>query len=286
MTTITPAEIVRNIRDLPALPLIVAELITSFERPDVSVQMLADKVSQDQVLAAKTLRLANSSFYGLQSKVRTIHQAINVLGFDSVRALLTGTAIIGNFDDRGDSAFDFRAFWRHAIASALCAKSLARITNANEDYAFISGLLHDIGTLVLVTRFPEPYMAAISYRSANDCSMLDAERTVLAVDHAAVGGALAEYWKFPALIQRAIADHHAPMQQDLGGIPSIVHVADAIAHALDLCAQEDDLVPHIDEEAWKSLKIGPAEIHSVFRETEAGFESACQILVAGSTYRD
>lgn len=280
MTVIAPADIVKNIRNLPALPLIVAELITSFDRPDVSVQILADRISQDQVLAAKTLRLANSSFYGLQSKVKTIHQAITVLGFDSVRTLLTGAAIIDNFTDRNDVIFDFKAFWRHAIGTALCAKSLARITNISEDYAFISGLLHDIGTLVLVTRFPEPYKAALLYRAAHDCYMIDAERSVLAVDHAAVGGALAEHWKFPPLIQRAIANHHAPTRQDMRDVPTIVHVANAIAHALDLSGSDDDLVPPIAEDAWNRLNIGPAEIRRVFHETEAGFEEACQILTA------
>jgi putative nucleotidyltransferase with HDIG domain len=277
---IAPADIVRNIRDLPALPLVVAELITSFDRPDVSIKVLADKVSRDQALAAKTLRLANSSFYGLQSKVKTVHQAITVLGFDSVRALLTGAAVIESFANKENAAFNFNAFWRHAIGTALCAKNIARICGLSQDYAFISGLLHDIGTLVLITRFPRPYEAAMAYRAVHDCYMLDAERHALGTDHATVGRALAEHWKFPPIIQRAIAHHHAPLRQDMGDIPSVVHVANAIAHALDLSGEEDDLVPPIVEEAWNSLKIGGTEARRVFRETESEFEEACQILAA------
>ena len=280
MSAIELADVVKNVRDLPALPLIVSELISSFERQDVSVGALADKVSQDQALAAKTLRLANSSFYGLQCKVKTIQQAITVLGFDSVRALVSAAGIIDNFAGGEHSAFDFKAFWRHAIGTALCAKSIARIASLNQDYGFISGLLHDIGTLVLVTRFPEQYQSAVAYRVEHDSYMLDAEKTVLGTDHAVVGRALAEHWKFPPLIQRAIANHHAPMPQDLGDVPSVVHVANAIVHAMDLGGQDDDLVPPLSAGAWDSLRIDAQGIRRIFRETESEFEETCQIFVA------
>jgi putative nucleotidyltransferase with HDIG domain len=281
MTAITLQQAVGNVRDLPTLPLIVAELISTFGQADVSVGELAAKVSQDQALTAKTLRLANSSFYGLQCKVRTIEQAIAVLGFDSVRALVTSAGIIGNFNSAG-SGFDFTAFWRHAVGTALCAKSLARLAKCNQEFAFVSGLLHDIGRMVLVTGFPDEYGAAIAHRMANDCDMLQAERAVLGLDHAVVGRALAEHWKFPELIQRAIGNHHAPMAQDLGDIASVVHVANAIVHALDLTGQPDERVPAIAQNAWDSLRIDPAGLRRVFADTESEFENACQILTASS----
>lgn len=280
MSAIELADIVKNVRDLPALPLVVSELISSFERRDVSVGTLADKVSRDQALAAKTLRLANSSFYGLQCKVKTIQQAITVLGFDSVQALVTAVGIIDNFAGGGKAAFDFKAFWRHAIGTALCAKSVTRIAGLNQDYGFISGLLHDIGTLVLVTRFPQQYEQAVAYRIEHDSYMLDAEKTVIGVDHAIVGRALAEHWKFPGLIQRAIANHHMPAPQDLGDVPGVVHVANAIVHAMDLGGQDDDLVPPVAAGAWDSLRIDAQGMRRIFRETESEFEETCRILVA------
>jgi putative nucleotidyltransferase with HDIG domain len=282
MTAITLEQAVANVRDLPTLPLIVTELISSFEQSDVSVGELADKVSKDQALTAKTLRLANSSFYGLQCKVRTIDQAIAVLGFDSVRALVTSAGIIGNFGAGGAGGFDFTAFWRHAVGTALCAKSLARLAKCNQEFAFVSGLLHDIGRLVLVTGFSDQYAEVIAYRYANDCDMLQAERSVLGLDHAVVGRALAEHWKFPQLIQRAIANHHAPMAQDLGDIPSVVHVANAIVHALDLAGAHDELVPAIAQNAWDSLGIDTAGLRRVLVDTESEFENACQILTASN----
>jgi putative nucleotidyltransferase with HDIG domain len=279
MSPITLEQAVAKLRDLPTPPLVVTELISSFGQADVSVGELAAKVSNDQALTAKTLRLANSSFYGLQCKVRTIEQAIAVLGLDSVRALVTSAGIIDNFSG-GGAAFDYAGFWRHAVGTALCAKSLARLAKCNQEFAFVSGLLHDIGRLVLITRFPAQYEAVIAHRGEADCDMLQAERAVLGLDHAVVGRALAEHWKFPLLIQRAIAHHHAPMAQDLGAIPSVVHAADAIVHALDLVGHADERVPAIAQDAWNSLGIDPAGLRRVFEDTEAEFDNACQILTA------
>jgi putative nucleotidyltransferase with HDIG domain len=281
MTTLSLADVIKNIRDLPSLPVVVMEVLNSFEQTDVNIGELAHKVAQDQALAAKTMRLSNSSFYGLSRKVTTIQQAITILGFDSVRTLITAAAVTDNFAGSKHATFDFKAFWRHAIGTALCSKMLARQMKLNQDYAFVSGLLHDIGKLVLVTRYPQEYGEAIAYREAHDCYMIEAERKVLGLDHAVVGRALAEYWKFPLTMQKAIANHHDPDEKDAGDIPAVVHVAEAIAHALDLSHQKDDLVPVLNDRAWRSVNMTPAIFRQVCRDTESEFEEACQILVAG-----
>lgn len=93
MSTLVSSEIIGNIRDLPSLPVVVMELLGSVDKENMDIKTLADKVSRDQALTAKTLRLANSSFYGMPRKVTTISQAISILGFQSVRALITAAAL-------------------------------------------------------------------------------------------------------------------------------------------------------------------------------------------------
>jgi putative nucleotidyltransferase with HDIG domain len=279
MTVLALDDIAKGIRNLPSLPVVVLEVLKSFEQPDASTGMLAEKVAMDQALAAKTLRIANSSFYGLSRKVTTIQQAITILGFDSVRTLIAAAAVTDVFAGSRHGAFDFKGFWRHAIGAGLCAKMVARHMKLNQDYAFVCGLLHDIGRLVLVTRFPEQYAEAMKYRAEKDCFVIEAERAVLEIDHAVVGRALAEYWKFPLIMQKAIANHHNPQGDDLSDIPAVVHVAEATAHALDLTQDEDDLVPVVAEDAWNSLGLEAAVFRNVCRDTEEEFEEACQILV-------
>lgn len=277
---LTLEQAVGRLQDLPALPVIVSELLASFEDPDVGLDQLAGRIANDQALAAKTLRLANSSFYGLQSKVRTISQAIQVLGFESVRALVVGAGVIGGFETGRRNGFDFDGFWRHAIASALCARALARRINSPPEQAFVAGLLHDLGRLVLVTRFPTHYAEVLAQRALRDCTLQEAERAVLGIDHAQVGRALAQHWRIPEAICRAIGNHHQPMQQDFGELPAIVHVANAVAHGLDLAGDEDDVVPDLHPGAWESMRLDPAFLRAMFVAVEAQFGETCQILAA------
>jgi putative nucleotidyltransferase with HDIG domain len=271
-------EIVKQIQDLPSLPAVVMELLNSIDQEDIDINVLAKKVSHDQALTAKTLRFANSSFYGTQSKVTTIQQAITLLGVANVRNLITAAAISGSFPENQCVGFNFKAFWRHSMATAVCAQLLARHLHVNSDYAFTAGLLHDIGRLVIVTRFPQHYAAAIAYRIEQDCYMLEAERAMLGIDHVIAGHALAVHWHFSEVMQHAIVGHHEPENSDGGALVSLIHVANSIVHALDVTNVEDDLVPPISLPAWNNLGLDEKIYQHVFRETVLQFEKLNQVL--------
>jgi putative nucleotidyltransferase with HDIG domain len=280
MTAVDLTRVVKSLRDLPALPSVVLDLISSFGREEVDVTTLAEKMSRDQALAAKILRLANSSFYGLPAKVKTVRQAIAVLGFDNARALAVASNVIKHFDGSGSGRrVDVAAFWRHSIATALCAKSLARHAGLDQDAAFVAGLLHDIGRLVLAISFPDEYARVLDDCARNDTPVDAAELRVLGVDHQRTGQLLAETWKFPPLIQRAIANHHAPSGADLSDIPGVVHAANAMVHALDLAGTAHAAVPRLLDTAWDSLGLTPGDLLAACRETEGQFEDACQLFM-------
>jgi putative nucleotidyltransferase with HDIG domain len=277
--TLSYDDVVRTLDDLPSLPAVVMELLNSIDQDDVDISVLARKVSYDQALTAKTLRLANSSLYGLQVKVTTIQQAITYLGFQTTRNLITAAAVTGCFAEGHCPGFDHKAFWRHSIATAACAKVLARQMRFNQDYAFTAGLLHDIGRLVLVSCFPNQYSEAIAWREQHDAYMLDAERTVLGVDHVDAGLALAEHWNFSDTMRLAIGGHHAPEAPGAGFLAAIIHVADAIVHALDLAQVQDDLVPPVSTVAWTALGLDEEIYLQIFRETELQYEEISMVLL-------
>jgi putative nucleotidyltransferase with HDIG domain len=279
MTPLTLAEVVGRLQDLPSLPAVVMELLSSIDQEDADISVLARKVSHDQALTAKTLRLANSSTYGLQVKVTTIQQAITFLGFQTTRNLITAAAITGCFAQGQCAGFSDKAFWRHSIATAACARVLARRMRFNQDYAFTAGLLHDIGRLVLVTTFPERYAEAIAWRAAHDCDMLEAERAALGIDHVAAGVALGEHWNFSDTMRLAIAHHHDPEAPGAGFLATIIHVANAIVHALDVAREEDELVPPVSAVAWRALGLTEEAYLHVFRETELQFDEIATVLM-------
>ncbi|WEF31159.1 HDOD domain-containing protein [Pseudoduganella chitinolytica] len=216
---LTYDEVVEGLGDLPSLPAVVMELLNSIDQEDVDIGLLARKVSHDQALTAKTLRLANSSAYGFQVKVTTIQQAITYLGFETTRNLITAAAVTGCFAEGKCAGFDHKAFWRHSIGSAACAKVLARHMRFNQDYAFTAGLLHDIGRLVLVSGFPRHYERVLAWRAQHDSTLLLAERTVLGIDHVEAGLALAEHWNFSDTMRLAIGGHHAPTRPGPASLP-------------------------------------------------------------------
>lgn len=270
-------EIVGEIENLPALSTVVVDLLNSIEEEGIDVAELARKVSHDQSLSAKTLRFANSSLFA-KSKVSTIEQAISIVGFNAVHNLALAAAMAGAFPEKLCERFDFKAFWRHSIGTAVCAKVLARHLHLNQNLAFTAGLLHDIGRLVLVTRFTQHYEAALAYREEHDCYTLDAERTVLGIDHQAAGHALAEHWRFSEGILHAIVAHHEPDAMGAGSLAALINMADAIAHALDLSRAEDDLVPPVSLVAWQGVGLDGAAYMHVFRESELEFNEMVLIL--------
>ena len=271
-------ELIKQIHDLPTLPAIVMEILNSLENDDVDINILARKVSHDQALTAKTLRFANSSFYATQAKVTTIQQAITLLGMQNVRNLITAAAMSGCFPENACAGFDFKAFWRHSMATAVCARVIARHLRLNQDYAFVGGLLHDIGRLVLVTRFTGDYEKVIAHRREHDCYLLEAERAVMGIDHTMAGHALAVHWHFSSAIQQAIAEHHTPDPHSGSALGALVHVANVAVHALDLAGVEDDLVPPLNDHAWAALGLSRQAWLQIFHETELEFGEINRVL--------
>lgn len=274
------AQVVGQIGTLPSLPAVILELIQSLSDDNVDTHLLAKKIASDQALVAKMLRVANSSFYGLQGKVSSIQDVIVVLGMRSVRTLAMAAAVTGSFTSHNAvPGFDFHGFWRHCMGTALCAKALARRTQISEENAFTAALLHDVGRLVLASCFPAHLAAVLAYRAECDCLLLEAERDVLGVDHAMIGEVLAAHWNFPPLIQEAVGRHHlleAGVHTPLSGI---VHIADAIAHALEFAKNGYCFVPPLSSVVWDSLALGEDDYQEIFSEVETQFAGACEMLV-------
>ncbi|HEY1044595.1 MAG TPA: HDOD domain-containing protein [Telluria sp.] len=281
MNAVSPEQLATGLGDLPSLPAVVMELLNSIDQEDVDIAVLARKVSHDQALTAKTLRLANSSAFGLQLKLTTIQQAITYLGFQTTRKLITTAALTGCFAENRCPGFDHKAFWRHSIATASCARVLARHLRVNQDYAFTAGLLHDVGRLVLVSAFPDKYARVLEHRKREDCTLVQAERAVIGADHTTAGAALARHWNFSETMTLPIALHHEPETRGAGSLATIVHVADAMVHALDVSGDKDEIAPAVSRYAWAALALNEETCLHVFRETELQFAGISELLLVG-----
>lgn len=275
--------ILKGVRKLPSLPMVVVELLQSIDNDEADTHQLAAKLAHDQALAAKVLRVANSSFYGLQGTVESIADAIAVLGLHGLRSLATAAAVTDVFAKNNggrDHSYDLRTFWRHSVAVGLFANEIARQQGMNQGNAFAAGLLHDIGQLALASCFPRHLAAVAQARTASGDCWLFAERRVLGLDHAEIGQLLTEHWRFPPLLSRAIGTHHAP---DIRNEPlaTLIHLANALGHRLDQ-AGGDEQVPMapLNEAAWPAIGLAEATTPALVAVVAAQFESACEALVS------
>lgn len=278
MNAIAMDDVLRTIHQLPSLPTVVLALLQSLEREQVNIDALADQIALDQALAAKTLRLANSSFYGMAREVATIEQAIAILGFRTVRSLATTAALMSALAGNAATRSNALPFWRHSIAVAICARELASRLHLNPEQAYAAGLLHNIGRLVLVTQFASQYECTMAHRAEHDCSLFEAEQAVLGLDHAAVGQALAQYWKFPLELQQAVAFHHASIIIGQPSLLVVIYAANAITHALDVSQHAADLVPPLPTGLWQQLGLDEKALLAVFENTDKQFAGASLVL--------
>lgn len=204
------ARVMQAMRELPSLPLVVQKLLTVMNDPHGSLDDVTRVLSSDQALAGKVLKQVNSPFYGMSGEVSTVSRAVLVMGYSGLRSVATGfgmaTALakLGGGRALGD-------FWTHSLATAAAAQVFAerrRDTAPDPEEAFIAGLLHDVGHVVLASAVPEAYAEAMA-AAAGEAEPLLAERAVLGMDHAQVGQKLLQYWNLPDALQDAARRHHS-----------------------------------------------------------------------------
>lgn len=280
MSMLDHDELVSRLKRLPALPTVVADLLSSFGNDDADIGLICRQIARDQSLTARLLRVANSSFYGLQCRVATINEAVVVLGFRAVRSMLLTLSVNSAFRSQDCPGFEPRAYTRHCVGVGMAARAIAEASGRNPDLAFAGGVLHDIGMLVLASMFPEPYAKALAYRAEHDCPLVIAERDVLGSDHAIVGGLLADTWNFPASLRSAIAEHHASSAATAESLADLVHVADAVAHGLNLAGNGYDLVMPVDSTAWRRLGLDREKLAGILPRVVDGLDEAAQAFSA------
>jgi putative nucleotidyltransferase with HDIG domain len=230
-------KVVARIDALPSLPSLYVELVEALKAENSSVQQVADIVSKDLELTAKLLKLVNSSFFGLPQRVAHPAKAVSFLGLDLVQSIVLASSAFEKFNHLALKGFSIAQLWDHAIQTAVLAKAIAQeadLARADVDTAFMAGLLHDIGKLLIASNLPEEFRAIIEQMRVCRSSMAAAEKQLLGTTHAAIGAYLLGLWGLPDAIIDAVAYHHQPGANsgDRLGITGIVHVADGFGNAV------------------------------------------------------
>jgi putative nucleotidyltransferase with HDIG domain len=228
-TTIDVTAIVqKQITELPPLPVVVQKLISTLDDDRSSAEDVMKVLTSDQAMASKVLKLVNSSFYGMPGEISTPSRAIVILGFSAVRNLAIGLSAASVLSG-ADKNENQRRFWEHSISSAAAAQILARHTKyPDPEEAFIAGLLHDIGQMVLMIAVPEEYDLVLATGPDN---LLENEEKILGMTHAKAGQMLLKHWGLPSTLTDSIRFHHHTKVfcGKASPLTSLIALADAFA---------------------------------------------------------
>ncbi len=225
--------LIRRVTEVPTLPSTVAKIVEISDKETSSAADLAKVIYCDQALAAKVLRIANSSFYGFSRKVKTLEHATVILGFRDIRNMALAMSVFSSFFVKGkENRFDRNRFWEHSLGCGLAARLIAEDAGLDKTELFVAGLVHDVGKVILDRFHQDGFKDVLEAASNGRLSWEAAEREVLGYTHADVAVRLLESWRFPPELLRPVGFHHHPWDDDQEPRRSaVVYLADMLTRS-------------------------------------------------------
>ncbi len=258
-----------HILELPTLPMISLKMNETIARPNSSANDIARVISRDTTLSARLLKIVNSAFYGFPSRIDSVSRAVAIIGTKQLTTLASGVAIINIFRNIPSNIIDMKSFWKHSIRCGVHARIIASYHGVqNTERLFLSGLLHDIGRLILYKYAPDHAVYALKKAKQTQSLLRGIECEDLEFDHAETGGQLLKRWRLPVLVEDAVRSHHNPGESQNPLEPSIVHLADIMANAVGVGSSGECLVPPLEAGAWEEIGLPVNVLEVIMKQAD------------------
>ena len=208
-------KIATYISRMPSLSTTVTKVLEICNTPNASANDLNRVISYDPVLTGQVLKLINSAYYGLRSRITSLTRAIIMLGVNTVKNMVLATSVLASFKKgRYIKGISMDSFWVHSLCVGSTAKYIAKIKKVSlleqEEY-FVAGLLHDLGKLPMIACFGELCEKAFNESQAEGISLYLAENKHIGINHCQVGLLIGTKWQLNKEMQHALAQHHRPL---------------------------------------------------------------------------
>jgi len=269
----TIAENVRSVFSLPDIALQINELISTGEASNSELEQL---ILHDPALTAKVLKFANSAYFGFSGKIETVSRATSLIGHKELRNLVIATSVTSTFEGISSDLIDMETFWYHSVTCGVVARLFAaHHKNKGQERFFITGLLHAIGKLILLSQFPKESAETLRFKDQGNYAITNAEREIFGFTHAELGAELLKLWKLPPSIWKIIEFQHDPLNgEEFRDDACILHVAtnfaDCIQSSTDHDINFDEIKPAYQPEVWNYLGLD-SEVNEPIRE-ESGLQ--------------
>ena len=264
-----------QIEKLPTLPVVAQQILKLISSRNSSMTQVAEVITRDQAIAARVIRLTNSAFYGLRSRITSIQHAIVILGLNTVKNLVLGVSVVKTFEDSARaSVFNREQFWLHTFGTAMGAKLMAKhLQRPNDEDYFLAGLLHDIGILAIDQFLHQEFVEILKRSLKDNADFLTSEMDVLSMSHGGVGGFIAEKWNIPDFLIHTIKYHHTPVSfpsevEASCDYISVVHVADAMSRKTGVGKFVENFHPLLNEKIFDALCIPQLNVEEIFEQVK------------------
>lgn len=266
--------ILAGIKNLPPMPQVVMEIYNQLSAENINIKKVANSIETDQVLASKVLRLANSACYGMSGWISSIQSALTMMGLKGlVQAVAMAGCqrlLTGKLPGYGYEAEDL---WRHSLAVAFGCKILAYSKDPGmSETAYLAGLIHDVGKLVLDRFVAEKKTEIESFMQSEQRTLLDAEIYFFGCSHAKVAGEICRKWKFPQVLWNAITWHHNPSGSNNDLLSYILHMADQLAASIGIGYDSDDILYQLEEGTMDFLDLKRSDLGDLVSEITESME--------------
>ncbi|MCP4287790.1 MAG: HDOD domain-containing protein [Gammaproteobacteria bacterium] len=265
----TPKDIIAQTKTLFSLPDVAIQINELMARPDTTNLDLADIISHDPALAAQLLKLVNSAYFGLPSKIETISQAITLIGHKELETLVIATSAVSTFKDIPEHLVDMETFWFHSVTTGIICRMIGHMRNiSGKEQLFISGLLHKVGKLIFYSQYPAESLRILQYIDEGEEAMAAAEQNAFGFTHAELAGALFKDWKLPDIYHKTIAHYLYPSKTvDPSNATAALHVASNLANIIEPGVKKkrtsDKITPAHDPKTWNVIHLTDDEINEI-----------------------
>jgi len=270
--------LIRNMGELPTLPSVFVTVNKMLGDPRTSAVDVGNVVSNDQVIASKILKIANSAFYGFAGRVNTVSHAIAVLGFSSTKNIVLTTSVLSTLNLKTPvKGFNLTAFWKHSAAVGAIAKLIAKeVAPQKQEEAFVAGLLHDIGKLILAICAPEDFAKCLKMAIHKKYLFLDAEQELLGINHTEIAAIVNEKWKLPAEFATVLTNHHKKLDPSETSVRlvEIVKFADILARGMQFGHACDHSIPTLEDRVWDLLKMSSQKLDKILVDSHDAMQES------------
>lgn len=277
-----PEELVKDISRLASLPSVCIK-INKMVDENRSATEIGKAISNDVDLSARLLKIANSAFYGFASKIETITRAVTVIGDRELRSLVLATSAVEAFNKIPIDIASMASFWRHSLQCAIVSRLISSQCGLKQqEQLFLSGLLHDIGHLVLFLKCADLEKEIMVNAALLNEDVHKEEKKVLGFDHAFAGGLLLSEWGLPASLVVPVSYHHEPsLASEFKLETAIVHVANLVAKNLqqkDFTVAYDEI--NFDKDAEKITNFNEVKYDLIRQELPGLYQSATELFLS------